>query len=265
MASFTTITAASHRALLIVTCIGLAACSRSEPAEIEVKIRSVGFDPTAQSPVVVLEDPDRQRALPIWIGANEAQAIAMQIEGIKPPRPLTHDLIKTILDESGVELRKVVITDLQDSTYRARIHLGADRGDLKIDSRPSDAIAIAVRFAKPIFVASELFGDGRSVSLSAGSDVGSSTAVGGVSVQALTDDLAEHFGLRPGQGVLVSAATAASGLRSGDIVMEIDGAAITGVADFASRVRAATPGSALPMGVRRAGQQLDVELRLPPG
>jgi bifunctional DNase/RNase len=251
-------------AVLLLFCAGLSACSRPQPTEVEVKVRSVGFDPRSQSPVVVLEDTERQRALPIWIGENEAQAIAMQIEGVKPPRPMTHDLIKTMLEKSGVELRKVIITEIKDSTYHARIHLDAETGRQEIDSRPSDAIAIALRFAKPIFVATSLFGEGRSIDLGKG-DLLSSVSVGEVSVQAVTEDLAEHFGLRPGQGVLVSAASETSGLRSGDVVLEVDGRSVNGVAEFSARVRGAQPGSTLPLRIRRGGKRLDVQMRLPPG
>ena len=143
-------------ALCVLGSFALAACRTQEKSEVEVEVRSVGFDNASNAPVVVLQDHDRKVALPIWIGPAEAQAIVMQMQGINPPRPMTHDLIKEMLDGAGVEFRKVLIQDLKDSTYYAQIFLHAGRQDLQVDSRPSDAIALAVRFHRPIFVARAL-------------------------------------------------------------------------------------------------------------
>src|SRR5262245_40659657 len=128
-------------ALLLALALVAASCRKSEPKETEVQVQTVGFDRSSQSPVVVLHDAAHDRALPIWIGVTEAQAIAVQIEGVKSPRPLTHDLVKTILDQSGVELQKVLISELRDNTYYARIFLSGGHGDIDVDCRPSDAIA----------------------------------------------------------------------------------------------------------------------------
>src|SRR5574337_833062 len=106
--------------LLLLAMGAVVACHKQAPKEIEVEVRSVGFDDPSNGPVVILQDHDRRVALPIWVGAAEARSIAMQLQGINPPRPLTHDLVKGILDGAGVELQKVVITDLKESTYYAR-------------------------------------------------------------------------------------------------------------------------------------------------
>ncbi|MAT39667.1 MAG: hypothetical protein CL946_08685 [Ectothiorhodospiraceae bacterium] len=100
---------------------------------------------------LILKETDGAKRLPIIIGAFEAQAIALEIEGIKPPRPMTHDLLKNVIDALGVAISKVTITELREGTFYASIGLGENTGD-GIDSRPSDAIALAVRFGVPIFV-----------------------------------------------------------------------------------------------------------------
>src|SRR5438876_3919235 len=116
---------AGTRALFLLGAVTFSACRAREKPEVEVEVRSVGLDSQSNAPVVVLQDHDRKVALPIWIGPMEAQSIAMQMQGINPPRPMTHDLIKTMLDRVGVEFKKVVIQELKDSTYYAQIHLRA--------------------------------------------------------------------------------------------------------------------------------------------
>jgi len=238
----------------------LAACRAPEKTEIEVEIRNVGFDNALNAPVVVLQDHDRTVALPIWIGPAEAQAIAMQIEGVSPPRPMTHDLVKTILDGAGVEFQKVVIQDLRDSTYYARIYLRAGRQDLQIDSRPSDAIALAVRFHRPIFVATALLKGDAIVDLQHPASGAGTVTLSGVTVQDLTAELAEYFSVPRGTGVLVAAVerSAPPGLERGDVILEVDGVAVTGVSDFAGKMRALTRGRAAQLSVQRGAARVPV-------
>lgn len=118
-----------------------------------IKMRILGliFDPNLNTTVIVLLDPQKERVLPIWIGSMEGNAIALGMEKVKPPRPMTHDLMKNILDEFEVEVIKVVITELKDDTFYAVVHLIVDGKELEIDSRPSDAIALSVRVEAPLF------------------------------------------------------------------------------------------------------------------
>ncbi len=112
------------------------------------------LDPTSKMPIVVLKDPDNKFNLPIWIGPLEATSMATEIEGIKPQRPMTHDLLRNVLGELGVTVESIEITDLRESTYFARIRLKArENRTLEIDSRPSDAISLALRTKSPIYVA----------------------------------------------------------------------------------------------------------------
>jgi hypothetical protein len=121
---------------------------------IEMAIKGLMIDPVTNVPIVLLRDADNQRVLPIWVGPVEANAIALQIENVAPPRPLTHDLLRNVLTELGVTVGRVVITDLKENTFYAylELHRGGER--ILVDARPSDAIALAIRTRSPVFVES---------------------------------------------------------------------------------------------------------------
>ncbi|MBW2039047.1 MAG: bifunctional nuclease family protein [Deltaproteobacteria bacterium] len=118
-----------------------------------IKMRILGliFDPNLNTTVVVLLDTQQERVLPIWIGSMEGNAIALGMEKVITPRPMTHDLMKNILEKFQVQVIKVVVTELKDDTFYAVVHLLIEGKDLEIDSRPSDAIALAVRVEAPIY------------------------------------------------------------------------------------------------------------------
>jgi bifunctional DNase/RNase len=120
---------------------------------LEVKVMGIVVDPKASNPVVVLVDLAGQKALPIWIGVFEAEAISRALEDVVTLRPMTHDLMKQILDTFQVSLTRVVINDLKENTFYANLYLNVDGRELILDSRPSDAIALAVRVKAPIFIA----------------------------------------------------------------------------------------------------------------
>ena len=121
--------------------------------EIEVKIRALMMDPNSGTPIIILKDVNSETMLPIWVGAYEANAIALEIEKIAPPRPMTHDLLRNLIIELGMKVERVVVTSLRDNTFYAVIELSAGNGDpMRLDSRPSDAIALALRADCPIFV-----------------------------------------------------------------------------------------------------------------
>lgn len=122
----------------------------------EMIIHGLSMDPKSGSPVLLLKEIDSQRTLPIWIGINEANAIATSLAEIVPPRPMTHDLLSGILTTLGYTVERVVITEIRDSTFYAVIVLSSASGEVEIDSRPSDAVALAVRAKAPIFVNEEV-------------------------------------------------------------------------------------------------------------
>jgi bifunctional DNase/RNase len=120
--------------------------------EVEMKIRGLMMDPVTNMPVVVLRDSDGVSVLPIWVGIYEANAIALEIEKVQTPRPMTHDLLKNVLLGLQVSVRKIVVNDLKDDTFYALIWMERDGQIFAIDSRPSDALALALRLDCPIFV-----------------------------------------------------------------------------------------------------------------
>lgn len=122
----------------------------------EVRVMGIVVDPKASNPVVVLVDMNNQKALPIWIGVFEADAISRGIEDVVTLRPMTHDLLKQILDTFHASLIRVVINDLKDNTFYANLFFNVDGRELVVDSRPSDAIALAVRVKAPIFITQSL-------------------------------------------------------------------------------------------------------------
>ena len=118
----------------------------------EMQVVGITIDPGTQSPIVILRDLENRNILPIWIGILEANAIAVGLEKVKLPRPMTHDLFKNVMDQLGVRLKKIEITDIKENTYYAVLHLETGGKTLTIDSRPSDALAIAIRLGAPILV-----------------------------------------------------------------------------------------------------------------
>jgi len=118
----------------------------------EMKVAGITVDPFTNTPIVILKDLEEKDVLPIWIGLLEASSIATAIENIQTPRPMTHDLMKNILDALGIKVIRIEVNDLRDNTYYALIHLDVNKKRLVIDARPSDAIAIALRTGATIFV-----------------------------------------------------------------------------------------------------------------
>ncbi len=130
--------------------------------EVEMKIRGLMMDPITQSPIVILKDVTGNTILPIWVGMYEANAIALEIEKISTPRPMTHDLIKTLLMGLETGIRKIVVHELKDDTFYALIWLEKDGLLMSVDSRPSDALALALRLDCPIFVDEQVIKNSKS-------------------------------------------------------------------------------------------------------
>src|SRR5262245_26792825 len=120
--------------------------------EIQMNVKGLMIDPITNMPIIILRDENGQRVLPIWVGVFEANAIALQIENVQTPRPMTHDLLKNILEDLEARVERIVVSALKENTFYAVIHLTAAGGARTIDARPSDAIALALRTRSPIFV-----------------------------------------------------------------------------------------------------------------
>ncbi|HYX26297.1 MAG TPA: bifunctional nuclease family protein [Thermoanaerobaculia bacterium] len=133
--------------------------------ELQVEIKGLMLDPSSNVPIVILRDVQSQMFLPIWIGVFEANAIALRLEGVEPPRPMTHDLLRSLLEQLGGKVEKIVISDLRESTFFAVIHVRNQSSALTIDARPSDAIALALRTESPIFVLRAVLDKAQAVDL----------------------------------------------------------------------------------------------------
>lgn len=251
----------------------VSACQAAAPLPdvVQVKVQRVGFDPVSRSPVILLLDETQTRVMPIWVGSSEAQAIELELRGEPAPRPLTHDLLKNILVQVGVAFEKVVVSELKDSTYYARIHLSTAGAALEIDSRPSDAIALALRFERPIFVATGLLESAFPVE--AGSQQvhsrPTSVHIAGVTVQNISTDLARYFQRDDTSGVLVAdvdvdaagqASAVPAQLQRGDIILTVAGQTIHNIAEFQDTMdgQVGQPGQAVAMQIQRDGKSVGI-------
>jgi len=235
-----------------------ALAGRALAGSVEVEVRGMGIDPSSGTPVVrLVEKAKMGRELAIWIGPFEAQAIAMELEGVAAPRPLTHDLMKTLVEQLGARLDRVVIEDMRENTFFATLRLtGPGGGDLVLDARPSDAIALALRLHGPIVVVEEVFAKAASAH-----PVPAAVRVWGLTVQDLTPELASFFELPDQPGVLVSDVAAngpAHEVTRGDLITALDGEPIRSVGELQGRARAHTGTTPVHLSLRRGRRELVV-------
>lgn len=130
-----------------------------------MNVKGLMVDPITSMPIVILKDSDGEKVLPIWVGVFEANAIALQIENVQTPRPMTHDLLKNVIDDMQARVDQVVISDVTENTYYAVLHLTTPSGPAVVDARPSDAIALALRSRAPIMVDPKVLEQARSVDI----------------------------------------------------------------------------------------------------
>jgi bifunctional DNase/RNase len=133
--------------------------------QIEMTIKGLMIDPITNMPIVILRDKEGQRVLPIWVGAFEANAIALQIENVTTPRPMTHDLLKNVIQDLRGRIEKIVVSDLKENTFYALIYLTVGGDVMAVDARPSDAIALALRARAPIFVEEKVIDHAKTADL----------------------------------------------------------------------------------------------------
>ncbi len=132
---------------------------------IEMTIKGLTVDPVTNMPIVILHDHDDKRVLPIWVGVFEANAIALQIENVHTPRPMTHDLLRNVISDLQATVERVVVSDVKDNTFYALIHLDTPHGRVAVDARPSDAIALALRTKAPIMVEEHVIENAKTIDL----------------------------------------------------------------------------------------------------
>ena len=255
------------RTLLFGTLLGLPlqdGGARAEPVRMEV--RQVVADPTRGTPVVLLAGGGR--LLPIWIGGAEAASIARALAGERLSRPDTHDLIQRVLRGLKAELERVTITELRESTFFAEVILKRNRQRIRVDARPSDAIAVALRTGAPIYATPEVLQQGVRMDGRQSTRRDRVSRTLGLQVQDLTADLAKLFAATVDAGALVAhvengSSGARLGLRRGDVVVQVDGTPIRNSGDLLEKLRAPMTGQFRVLRIQRDGEFVTIVTKPP--
>lgn len=253
--------------LFTITACKLPISGKSRDELIEVAVKGITIDVQSNSPMVILEDKKENKVMPIWIGLNEARAIATELEGISLPRPMTHDLMKNIISGLNASLEKVIVSDLKNSTFYALVVIKLKRKSIEFDARPSDAIALALRFSVPIYVEKSVFDKAQVFQIPSELPQGWQDVIMGFSAQDLSRELSEAMGLKDVSGVLVSdvrlgSSSERDGLKRGDIIISADDKAITSLKDL---IEVITQSEGRPMNVKILREGREITLTLHPG
>jgi uncharacterized protein len=237
----------------------------TSPPFVEMEIKGVSLDTIGRSPVVLLVDKEGKRMLPVWIGLLEANAIDNELNAVTSPRPMTHDLLHSILAKMHFQVKEVRIVDLKEGTYYATLFLKSDKEKIEIDARPSDAIVLALKSKAPVLVAAGILNE-QGVSVTAQKALGERS---GIRTQELTPALASHFEFREKKGVLVAEVLSespaeTSGIRAGDIVTKVNSREVGSVEEFERAFDDAKPGGSARLLLFRDGKAKEVTLSVKP-
>ncbi len=233
---------------------------------VAVEVKGIFLAPGSMSPVVVLRETDGNRSIPIWIGLMEAEAIGRRLTGKTVPRPLTHDLLGNAVAALGGDIRRIVVTDLIDGTYYARIDVVANRDSLSLDARPSDAIALALGVSAPIFVATAVMdqaGEEDLVIRDPSETAFEPEEVGcGIWCQPLAEEMGEVLGVEAGVLVadLSEALEASAELQRGDVITQVGGQPVESIERLRELLSGLQPGDPVAVQVLRVGEIVTVEL-----
>ncbi|MGH7772374.1 MAG: bifunctional nuclease domain-containing protein [Candidatus Binatia bacterium] len=237
-----------------------------EGAAVEMKVKRVMLDPSSQTPVVILESIKEKRLIPIWIGSEEANSIVIELENVAIPRPNTHDLIRNILQGLGAALHSITITDLRNNVYYASITLKLKGQEFHVDSRPSDAIAVALRMKAPIYASSQVLAKAKQLPPAEKRE--GIRKIMGVHLQELTSELASLFELQAKKGVLVAdvelgSTASQAGIQRGDIILKVNDRPITKLGELEAFFESAKKPAQVKMELLRKGKTTTVVLDLP--
>ena len=246
--------------ILLITVALLSISRETLPSFIEMEVKGVKLDPLGQSPVVILADKEGRKALPIWIGLLEADAIDKELRSVTSPRPMTHDLLYSILGEAQGKVKEVKIVDLKNQTYYARLFLTLNEKLVEIDARPSDAIIIALKSKTPVFVLATIL-QAQGIALST-KDMGERY---GIRTQELTPSLASHFRFKGQGGVLVAEVVSGSpsetsGIKKGDIITKVNTREVGSVEELEEILDSVEEGSPARLKLFRDDQFQEVNL-----
>jgi bifunctional DNase/RNase len=246
---------------LLISLVLIAISKETPPPFIEMEVKGVRIDAIGQSPVVVLVDKEGAKALPIWIGLLEANAIDKELKNITSTRPMTHDLLQSILTQAQVNVKEVKIVDLKNNTYYATLFLKLKKGVIEVDARPSDAIILALKSKTPIYVSTKIL-DKQGIILSKEGSLGERY---GIRIQELTPALASNFNFKGKKGVLVAevlpgSVSETSGIKPGDIIIKVNSKEVGSVQEFEEMFDTAKPGDSLKIFLFRDDQFKEVDL-----
>lgn len=258
-----------HLCFVVVIALLPGGCRPPASDLLPVDVKGVVVDPETQSPILFLVDSESGRGLPVWIGLSEARAISLGLQDVKPPRPLTHDLMKRMLELLNARVERVVITDLKENTYYATLYLRAGGKTWEVDSRPSDAVAIALKFDAPLFLSRALVDKGVLVDLRSRSSVLSAERTYGFTTQELSPEVARYFGFDKEKGLIVTEITPdgpaeKAGLRRGDILVRLDRQPVEGFEDVRRALEERESSDVLRVEVYRKGSVLSLKLKQQP-
>lgn len=240
-----------------------------ENTVVEMKVKRVMIDPSIKTPtaVVILENVKEKRLIPIWIGSEEATSIAIELENVAIPRPNTHDLIRNILQGLGATIYRITITDLRNNIYYASITVKLKGQEFQIDSRPSDAIAVALRMKAPIYASTQVLAKSKQLP-AAERPKDDFRKILGIHIQDLTPELAALFDLQVKKGVLVAdielgSSASEAGLQRGDIILKVNERPIQKVGDLESFFQGGKRSGQLKIEVIKKGKSVTMVLDLP--
>jgi bifunctional DNase/RNase len=250
---------------LLISLVLVAISKETPPPFIEMEVKGVRLDAVGQSPVVILADKEGKKALPIWIGLLEANAIDRELKNIATTRPMTHDLLHSILTQVQVKVKEVKIIDLKDQTYYATLSLKLNKGVIEVDARPSDAMILALKSKIPILVAAKIL-DEQGILLTKKNAFGERY---GIRIQELTPSLAPHFNFKSKKGVLVAevlpgSVSETSGIKAGDIITKVNSKEVGSVQEFEEMFDKAKAGDSLRILLFRDEKLQEVNLLLKP-
>jgi bifunctional DNase/RNase len=251
-------------AALLVSLAFIAVSKETPSSFVEMEVKGVRLDTMGNSPVVLLADKEEKRALPIWVGLLEANAIDKELRNNTSPRPMTHDLLYSILAQAHVKVKEVKIVDIKNNTYYATLFITIDKRVVGIDARPSDAIVIALKSKTPILVSAKILEE-QGIALAKKSAL---IERFGIRIQELTPALASHFNFKSQKGVLVAevlpgSASESSGIKAGDIITKANSKEVGSVEELQETLDSVKAGDSVRVGLFRDNQSREVNLTLP--
>jgi bifunctional DNase/RNase len=241
--------------------------STQEESAVEMTVKNLMIDPSTHTPVILLESSKEKKSLPIWIGPEEATSIALEIKKVSMPRPNAHDLIRNILHGVGGTIQRITITELRNDVYYATIALKLKGQDYQIDSRPSDAIAVALRMKAPIYASTKVLAKAKPIGPMKKTQSEMHQRLG-MQTQDLTSELAGLFDLKPNGGILVAEVemggpAAEAGLQRGDVILKVNETSLHKTTELESFLQTAKKGAQIKIEVIRKGKPITFTMNLP--